>query len=178
MTFKISNVEHYVSPSGLNVDEILNAYGSSLTDMKKTMMDAELVHRNRTKGFQIELAEQLKSVLERHFRGLGGQLYSGSGYSPAMRETADVAVSRRGYSKKIFIEIEFRPNEHKDIVKFLIAYRNGSLDLGILIVAKDWEKINPTYHTMPIYDKCKLIITELRDECPMLLMGLDGQWLE
>lgn len=35
MNFKISNIEHYASPAGLNVDEILKTYCTSLADIKK-----------------------------------------------------------------------------------------------------------------------------------------------
>lgn len=176
MNFKISNVEHYSSRHDLNVDEILKTYGTSLADVKKAMMDVVFVHHNLTKGFQIELAEQLESVIERHFQDIGGQLYSGS-YSPAMRETADVAVGRRGYSRKIFIEIEFRPNYHKDIVKFLIGYKKQTLELGVLIVAINRKVINKGYHTMPEYKKCVQTIRELQSDCPILVLGIDGRWI-
>jgi hypothetical protein len=115
VNFKISNVEYYPSPTGLNIDEILKTYGTSLADIKKTMTDRIFVHHNITKGFQIELHEQLQSVFEKHFRDVGGQLYGGR-YSPTMSEKSDFDVGRTDHPKRIFIEIEFRPNEHKDIV--------------------------------------------------------------
>ena len=176
MNFKISNVEHYASPPGLNIDEILNTYGTLLDDMKKVMMDAIIVQQNPAKGFQIELHEQLRSVLEYHLRDVGGQLYGGR-YSPTMPEKSDVDVGRSGHPKRIFIEIEFRPNEHKDIVKFLIGYKKQTLELGVLIVAINRDVINKGYYTMPEYEKCIQTIGELQSDCPILVLGIDGRWI-
>jgi hypothetical protein len=178
MNFKISNVEHYSSPCELNVDEILKTYGTSLADIKKTMMDAVFIHRNLNEGFQKELAEQLKTVIEKYFQGIGGQIYRGSSlYSSTMRETPDVAIGLKGYSKKIFIEIEFRPNEHKDIVKFLIGHKKQTLELGILIAAIDRKVIKKGYTTMPQFKKCIQTIEELQSDCPILVMGIGGTWV-
>lgn len=174
MNFKISNVMHYISPRELNVDEILKTHCTSLADIKKTMMDAIFVYRNPTKGFQIELHEQLGSVFAKHFRDVGGQSYGGR-YSPTMPEKSD--VDRTGHPKKIFIEIEFRPNEHKDIVKFLIGYKKQTLELGILLVAINRDSINKDYYTMPEYEKCVQTIEELQSDCPILVMGIDGRWV-
>ena len=175
MNFKISNVERYASPPRLNVDEILNTYGTSLADMKKVMMDAVFVRRG---SFPItkDLSKQLEDLLERLFTNGGAMLYR-CGYSPTMDETPDVAVGRKGRPKKIFIEIEFRPNEHKDILKFLIGYKQQTLELGILIVAINREAINKSYTTMPEYEKCVQIIKELQSDCPILVMGINGTWV-
>ena len=178
MNFKVSNVEHYVSPPGLKVDEILHTYGTSLDNMKKVIKDAVFVHRNLTKEFQIELAEQLKSVFEKHFQDMGMQLY-GIGYSPTRRLTPDVEVGQKGRQKRIFIEIEFRPDgEYKDIVKFQIGYKKQTLELGILIAAMNKETmkvINKKYS--PIYEKCIQTIEELQSDCPILVMGIEGGWI-
>lgn len=176
MNFKISNVEHYVSPAGLNVDEILNAYGTSLADMKNALKNAVFIHQNSNKGFQMDLAKQLEDLLKIHFRIGGSYLYTDR-YSPTMRETADVEVGQKGCKKRIFIEIEFRPNEHKDIVKFLIGHKKQTLELGILIVAIDRAVIKKGYTTMPQYKKCIQTIEELQSDCPILVMGIDGRWI-
>jgi hypothetical protein len=177
MNFKISNVEHYSSPRELNVNEILKTYGTSLADIKKTMMTTVFVHRNLTEGFQIELAKQLKMAIEKHFQGVSGQVYYGGRYSPTMREMPDVAIGLKGRPKRIFIEIEFRPNEHKDIVKFLVGHEKQTLELGILIVAIDRKVIKKDYTTMPQYKKCIQTIEELQSDCPILVMGIGGTWV-
>ena len=174
MNFKISNVKHYVSPPGLNVDRILNTYGTSLVDMKNAMKNKVFVHKRIDKGFQMDLAKQLEDLLKIHFRT--GEYYYMGGYSPRMREKPDVAIGREGRPKKIFIEIEFRPNEHKDIVKFLIGHKKQTLELGILIVAMNREVINKNYSTMPEYEKCVQTIEELQADCPILVMGIEGKW--
>lgn len=176
MNFKITNVEHYVSPLGLNVDEILNAYGTSLSDVKTALKNSVFIHQNRSKGFQMDLAEQLEDTFRILFRIAGSELHIG-GYSPTMREKPDVAIGRKGRPKKMFIEIEFRPNEHKDIVKFLIGHKKQTLELGILIVAIDRKVIKKDYTTMPQYKKCIQTIEELQSDCPILVMGIDGTWV-
>ena len=173
MSFKISNVEHYTSPRDLNVDEILKTYSTSLADMKNAMKNEVFVHHRIDKGFQMDLAEQLETLLKVLFRTRGSYLYM-DGYSPTMRETPDVEVGQKGCKKRIFIEIEFRPNEHEDIVKFLIGHRKQILELGILIVAISREAINKNYTTMPEYQKCVQTIEELQSDCPILVMGIEG----
>jgi len=175
MNFKTSNVEHYTSPRELNVDEILKAYGTSLADMKQAIKDTAFVLRG---SFPItkDLSKQLEDLLERLFTKGGAMLYR-CGYSKTMGETSDVAVGRKGHPKKIFIEIEFRPNEHKDILKFLIGYKQQILELGILLVAINRESIAKHYYTMPEYEKCVQIIKELQSDCPILVIGFDGQMI-
>ena len=175
MNFKISNVEHYISPHELKVDEILNTYGTSLDDMKKAIMDAIFTRRNNIPVTK-DLAEQLEDLLKIHFLTGGSYLYM-DGYSPTMRETPDVEVGQEGCKERVFIEIEFRPNVHKDIVKFLIGYKKRTLELGILIVAMNREVINKNYSTMPEYKKCVQTIEELQADCPILVMGIEGKWV-
>ncbi len=175
MHFQICRVERYMSPQSLNADAILKGYRVSVRDMDHALKSAEFIH-NGSGGFQKELAKQLPGVLENLFCSKGAHP-SERRYSPAMREEADVAVGQNGSKKRIFIEIEFRPNEHKDLVKFLTAHRHQQLELGILIVAIDRKEINKDYHTMPQYKKCLRTIEELRDECPILLIGIGGEWV-
>lgn len=176
MNFKISNIECYASPFGLKVDEILHTYGTSLADMKNAMKNEVFVHRRIDKGFQMDLAEQLETLLKGLFRTGGFYSYP-AGYSPKMREVPDVEVGQKGCQKRIFIEIEFRPNEHKDIVKFLIGHKKQILELGILIVAVNREVINKDYTTMPEYKKCVQTLEELQADCPILVMGIEGGWI-
>jgi len=176
VNFKISNIEHYSSRYDLNVDEILKTYGTSLADMKKAMIDAIFTRRNNIPVTK-DLAKYLKDLLERFFATRGAKLYQ-CGYSPTMRENPDVAIGQTDQTKKIFIEIEFRPNVHKDIVKFLIGHKKQVLELGILIVAMNRKAINKGYHTMPEYKKCVQTIRELQSDCPMLVLGIDGRWIQ
>jgi hypothetical protein len=175
MNFKISNIQNYLSPSNLNINAILNIYGTSVTALESVLKNTLFIYQNSTEGFQKELAEQIKNVLEKHFQGVGGQLYSGRLYSSALGEKPDVAIGLKDHPKKIFIEIEFRPNEHKDILKFLIGHKRQNLELGILIVAINRDTINKGYYTMPEYEKCVQIIKELQDDCPIWIIGFDGQ---
>jgi len=177
MHFKVCHVNLYMSPQDLNADDILSRYGVSVRDLDDVVKSAEFVHSKKSRGFQVELARQLEELFKKLPWSRGVYVTNKARYTPAMRETPDVAIGWQNCERKIFIEIEFRPNEHKDLVKFLIAHRHQQLDLGILVVAIDRKEINENYYTMPQYDKCLRTIEELRDECPILLMGIGGKWL-
>ena len=177
MHFKVRRVSLNMSPQGLNADDILNSYGVSVRDLDDAVKSVEFVHNNKSEGFQVELATQLEELFKKLHWSRGVYVMNKARYSPVKREEADVAVGQNGSKKRIFIEIEFRPNEQKDLVKFLTAHRHQQLELGILVVAIDRKEINKDYYTMPQYEKCLRTIEELRDECPILLMGIGGEWV-
>ncbi|MGA2070084.1 MAG: hypothetical protein ABSG97_01940 [Sedimentisphaerales bacterium] len=185
MNFKISYIQNYISPSNLDTNAILKIYGTSVDSLESALKNTLFIYQNITKGFQKELAKQIEDVLKKHFQGVGGQLCFGRLYSPVLGEKPDVAIGLKGRSKKIFIEIEFRPNEHKDIVKFLIGHKKQTLELAILIVPVDRKTITKyypkryktKYHTMTEFGKCVKIIEELQSDCPIWVMGFDGKWV-
>lgn len=173
MAFKIIDVEMYASPRNLNVDNILEHYLTTCEEIKNALKECTFRHNNTEKGFQIELHEQLQDFFCQFFSTKGLSAYS-MGYALMIALESDVGVQSKTNGKRVYIEIEFRPNEFKDIVKFQIGYKH-KLELGILVVAKNRKNINRKYTTMPDYKKCKNIIVALEPECPILLVGLDGE---
>ena len=174
MAFKVIDVETYTSPLNLNVDNILKHYLTTLQEIENVLMECTFSYNNTDKGFQIELYEQLQNFFQRFFSEKGLTAYS-MGYAPTIDLESDIAVQSKTSDRRIYIEVEFRPNEFKDIVKFQIGHKH-KLELGMLVVAKNRENINPRYTTMPDYKKCKNIIVALEPECPILLICLDGEW--
>lgn len=174
MNFKITDIEHYASSDLTKIDNMLGGYGASLQEIENTLKSHTFVHHHINDGFQMDLAEQLTNLLKNFFRSnLKNSIYSNKRYSEDVDFRPDIAVGNEENKKAIFIEIEFRPNECKDIIKFQIGHKYGTLALGVLITAKKRTNINPTYTTMPEFSKCKGIISALRPECPILLIGLD-----
>lgn len=97
-----------------------------------------------------------------------------SRYSPKLNEEADLALGPKYTGPRLFIEIEFRPNVEKDLVKFQIGANTGALGVAILVLTLDRNNINRSYVTMPEYSKFVRLIEELRPSYPLLMLGFKG----
>lgn len=87
-----------------------------------------------------------------------------------------VAQKNENRDKRIYVEIEFRDKgQYLDIAKFLIGYKRD-LDLGVLIVAKNKKNLKFANRTVIEFHSCKNILAVLALECPILLIGFDGEW--
>lgn len=178
MIFKINDVKYYSYPDEWTVSRILNSFKTSIKEIKELLYNYTFRRENENQGFQIEVAKQLENLLKQFFNDKGFNSYTtvpNVRYSSNIELRADVVIKNRDSRKGIYIEIEFRPNEFKDIVKFEIGYNKDRTTLGILIVAQNRNHINPSYTTMPHFDKCKKIIQELKPRCPILVIGIDGK---
>jgi len=181
MDFRITSVKFYEHPPNTTiVDHTLVAYGTSLNEIEQALRSYHFAWRKTHQGFQVELGEQLRDLFANLFDQKGWRVYSqgrGVRYSPRVDLRADLCASNPATKKGIYIEMEFRPNECKDLVKFEIGHKNRLADLGILVVAQDRDHINPNYTSMPEFAKSRKIVAELRPQCPILLIGIDGEWL-
>ena len=130
----------------MNVDNILEHYLTTCEEIKNALKECTFRHNNTEKGFQIELHEQLQDFFCQFFSTKGLSAYS-MGYASMIDLESDIGVQSKTSGKRVYIEIEFRPNEFKDIVKFQIGYKN-KLELGMLIVAKNRKNINRKYKHM------------------------------
>ena len=176
MNFKIVDIETHVSPGNLNVDDTLAHYFTTCEEIKNALKECTFQHKNIERGFQIELHEQLEDFFTNFFSAKGLSTYI-TGYARTIRLESDVAIQSKTSGKSLYIEIEFRPNVYKDIVKFLIGHKRQILELGILIVAINRKIIKEGYTTMPQYKKCIQIVEELQSDCPILVLGIDGSWV-
>jgi len=122
------------------------------------------------------LQQFLADTIERHLETTLTTSYSLSRasdrYSPELNETADLALANGSSERRIFFEVEFRPNAEKDLVKFQIGANRGTLAAAVLILAIDRNNINRSYYTMPEYRKFERIIEELQPNYPLLLLGV------
>ena len=179
MDFKITDVAFYKHPPNTTiVDDILVAYGASLAEIRQALRTYDFVRQKTYQGFQIELGKQLGNLFADLFENKGLRVYTQpreARYSPTIDLRADLVVKGPAHARGIYIEIEFRPNEYKDIVKFEIGHRRRLMELGILVVAQHREHINPDYTTMPEFVRCAKLVAELEPRCPVLLIGIDGE---
>lgn len=174
-TFKITEAQYRCWPSTAGVDLALrpfvltvDAISSVLTEFAHTFGPSE------NGGLQQYLAKALERYLkERLVAGRPIRLAS-TRYSPALNERADAAFKADEAKGKVFVEIEFRPNVEKDLVKFQIGANSGTLGVAILVLAGKRNDINPAYPTMPEYGKFVRVIEQLRPTYPMLLLGFRG----
>ena len=179
MAYQITQIELAHFPSAAHLGETLMEFGLPEERIIRTIQafvcNAPLV---QGQGYQQVLAAQLESHLQRELLG-GNDLVSVTPYySPHLNERADLAVLKREQNSRIYVEIEFRPNIEKDLIKFQIGYNNGRLAAAVLILAIDRKLINPRYSTMPEYPKIVRVIEELRPIYPLLLVGVAGEHID
>lgn len=176
MSFKITNTKIEIFPNEetailfsdieLSVDKIIEAIENFKCEKDKE--EGVGYQQNLSK----DLPEHLISKLNLFDRVCKEKIYT-----TKLKEIADLVVTTNDFTKKIFFEIEFRPNVEKDLIKFQIGYDSGNLAGAILIVAINRKEINEKYTTMPQYDKINKLIKELKPKYPLLLIGVSGNHL-
>lgn len=152
--------------AGLPVNSILNALDSYICKTEQT----------NNKGYQQLLASDLPTYLSKTLSTSNNSKTSNDRkYSSRLNENADLAILDIHSDKKIFFEIEFRPNVEKDLIKFQIGHNCDTLFAAVLILALDRNTVNSSYTTMPIFDKIIKLIKELQPQYPLLILGISGE---
>ena len=131
-------------------------------------------------GYQMSIAADLEPYLERTLSrdGLRGtrSRYELT-YSPTLNQHADFALVHAASKRRIYFEIEFRPNYEKDLVKFQIGQNAGLLAAAVMVVAIDRRTINPQpplYPSMPEYRSVVNVVRQLAPSYPLLVVGVLG----
>lgn len=174
--YRITRVQFKAWPQEFAVEEALAAYGigiDALTSLVGTCVHADPPVDGR--GFQLDLGPTLKRHLYDALTDGSGLTPSVTKYSPRLNEEADLAFETAGSTRRLYFEIEFRPNVEKDLVKFQIGVNSGWLGAAVLIVTLDLNCINPRYTTMPEFEKFQRVIDELRPTYPLLMIGFAGE---
>ena len=176
MAFKIGLVQVKSFPNEEVVTSTLGQFSLSpdhlLDAMQSFVCRADITSSS---GYQQNLARELAEHLKSAFSTRGIRSKYDRRYCPNLNEQADVVLQKEGIERCIFIEIEFRPNVEKDLVKFQIGCNSGRLGLGILVLATKRDAINPGYKTMPEYEKFLKVIKELRPSYPLFVYGINGE---
>jgi hypothetical protein len=175
MAFKVKEINNRCWPSEALVDQALGTLGLSIRQVQESLRD--FVHSRAAdpnRGFQQDLAETLKQHLREYLGRVGTLKVADSKYSPKLNEEADLALGANYNGPRLFIEIEFRPNVEKDLMKFQIGANTGALRVAILVLALERNNINRRYPTMPEYSKFVRVIDELRPSYPLIMLGFKG----
>ncbi len=161
------------------MEQALGTFGLSIGKVRGSL--GAFIHQrpiDPNHGFQKDLAE----AMERHICDdlqRGGILKSANRrYSTVLNEAADIALGSSYNGSRLFIEIEFRPNVEKDLVKFQIGANTGDLGVAILVLAFERNNINPSYTTMPEYPKFVRLVDQLQPNYPLLMLGFKGTLFE
>jgi len=176
MAFKITEVQSEAFPSAEAVATVLDRVGLSsdhiLNALRGFVCTADFTSSS---GYQQSLAHELEAHLKSALSAYGMRSAYDRKYCPNLMEHADVVLRKDGSDQRLFIEIEFRPNVEKDLVKFQIGYNSGWLGVGILILAINRDALNRGYKTMPEYKKFLAVIRELKVSYPLLVCGINGE---
>jgi len=176
MIFRISEVMTAHFPDSPSVKDALQAHGVAENNILNALhaFECTVDSDNKAEGYQIRIAGELVKHLTTAIVEKEKIIIENPTYCPRLNEKADLALAKSGSQKRIYFEIEFRPNVEKDLVKFQIGYNSSLLGAAVLVLATDRRGINPAYTTMPEFPKFKRLIQELRPVYPLLLCGIGG----
>lgn len=178
MAYCISEVRHRefpnagavaaaIAPLGLSLDELLAAFRGYICPITPTT----------GRGFQVDLAEDLKEYLGKTLPREGfhaTRLQHDLAYSRTLTDHAEFGLVHEGSNRRVFFEIEFRPNFERDLIRFQIAAGEGLLAAAVMVLAIDPKSIDAAHTTMPAYDAVTKVIDALRPSYPLVLIGLRG----
>jgi len=128
-------------------------------------------------GYQRTVAKELELHLKRFLIHRTALAEVSTKVSPRLGLKCDIALAQSEQTPRLIVEIEFRPNYEKDIIKFMIAARTERLAAGILVVVNNRRTLAPRYTTMPQFSDVERVINELAPSFPLLLIGFDGEFL-
>lgn len=175
MAFRITKVQSRAFPSERDVDFALELFGLDRVYLVELIGSFVCAYGRSASGYQQHLARELEEYLAARLADIGLETVRAPRYSPRLNERGDLGIKHSGVRNSVFVEIEFRPNVEKDLVKFQIGANSGTLAAAVLILALDRNAINPGYTTMPQFAKFISVVSELNVSYPLLLVGIDGE---
>ena len=176
MAFSITGLRSFAWPDESQVSASLQPYDLALDELGAAIRsftdDTDPGVNRYTEALAANLAKHLRAALKQP--GLNPQIRRRDArYSGDLEHNADVVVWRANEQRGVFIEIEFRPNFEKDLVKFRIGHHSTRLDLGVLLVATDRRAIRGSYTTMPEFGKVCEVVRLFRPDHPLLVLGIE-----
>ncbi len=175
MTFRVTKVDRFCWPDQLAVDRGLEPLGLNSSSVCAALQsftdDTDPSAKRYTETLAHNMARHLAQQLRRPgTRSETRQVHTR--YSPQLDHNADVAVAPGEPGRSAFIEIEFRPNFEKDLVKFQVGHHSGRLAVGIIVVAVDRDAIRDTYTSMPEFASVTAVLASFRPLHPVLVLGM------
>lgn len=156
-----------LAPVGVTLDELVAAFRSYICPIAQTT----------GKGYESDLAEDLKGYLAKSLqrdglRPTGNRLHLM--YSPALNDHADFGLVHERSNRTIFVEIAFRPNYERDLLKFQVGASEGTMAAAVLVLSIDPKSIDASVATMPTYDAVLKVLDALKPSYPLVVIGLRG----
>ena len=178
MAYCISEVRHRefpsatamgaaLAPMGLSLEELVDAFRGYICPLSQTT----------GKGYESDLAEDLKGYLARALQREGLRPTSNRShlsYSRSLTDHADFGLVHERTNRVLFVEMGFRPNYERDLLKFQIGASEGTLAAAVLVLSIDPKSIDATVATLPTYDAVTRVVEALNPSYPLLLVGLRG----
>ena len=178
MSYCISEVRHREFPSasavgtalahlGVSLEELVNAFRGYICPLSQTT----------GKGYESDLAEDLKGYLAKALQRDGLRPTSNRShltYSRSLPDHADFGLVHERSNRVLFVEMEFRPNYERDLLKFQIGASEGTLAAAVLVLSIDPKSIDAAVATLPTYDAVTRVVEALNPSYPLLLVGLRG----
>jgi len=178
MPYCISEVRHREFPDagavsgtlaslGVSLDEVLAAFRGYICPIAPTA----------GRGYQTDLTEDLKGYLEKTLQRDGlrpTRARHELTYSRTLNEHAEFGLVHESSNRRVFVEVEFRPNFEKDLIRFQIGASEGILAAAVMVLAIDPRSIDAAYTTMPTYEAVTKVVEALRPTYPLILIGLRG----
>lgn len=156
-----------LAPLGLSLDELIHAFRGYICPLTPTA----------GRGFQTELAEDLKGYLEKSLPRDGlraTRKRHDLAYSRSLNEHADFGLVHESSNRHVFFEVEFHANYERDLLKFQIGAGEGILAAAVMVLAIDPKSIDPAYTALPEYEVVTKVVDALRPSYPLILIGLRG----
>jgi hypothetical protein len=178
MAYCISEVRHREFPdarvvgaalasTGLSLDELITAFRGYICPITPSA----------GRHYQADLAEDLKGYLEKTLPRDGlrpTRQRHDLTYSRSLNEHAEFGLVHERSNRRVFVEVEFRPNYERDLLKFQIGATEGILAAAVMVLAIDPKSIDAAHTFMPEYESVVKVIDALRPSYPLILIGLRG----
>jgi hypothetical protein len=156
-----------LSPLGIQLDELIAAFRGYICPLNPTT----------GRGYETELAEDLKGYLAKALQRDGLRPTSNRlhlTYSRSLHDHADFGIVHERTNRTVFVEMGFRHNYERDLLKFQIGASEGTLAAAVLVLSIDPKTIDATFSTMPSYESVTKVIDALKPAYPLVVVGLRG----
>jgi hypothetical protein len=178
MPYCISEVRHREFPAPNAVADTLSLLGISLDELIAAFRGYICpINPTAGRGYDADLAEDLKGYLAKALQHEGIRPTSNRlhlNYSRSLNDHADFGLVHERSNRTVFIEMGFRHNYERDLLKFQIGASEGTLAAAVLVLSIDPKTIDATFSTMPSYESVTKVIEALKPSYPLVVIGLRG----
>jgi hypothetical protein len=178
MAYCISEVRHREFPDAKTVDAALSPLGITREEVVAAFRGYICpLSPASGKGYESDLAEDIKGYLAKALQRDGLRPTSNRShlnYSRSLPDHADFGLVHERSNRVVFVEIGFRHNYERDLLKFQIGSSEGILAAAILVLSIDPKSIDAAVANVPSYEAVTKVVEVMRPSFPLVLIGLRG----